>query len=160
VKRLLLLTLAAAVLAVPLTAHAAVPCRDRIYNEWYATGKISTKYPVSCYHDALKNLPIDARVYSNLGSDIKAALRAALSGHGPSAVGHGPGTPAGPYQTKGAATAKTSSEMLAGTVAAPASTGSPLGLPTPILVLGGVALALAAAGVVGSGWRYARRRSR
>src|SRR5215472_9609188 len=88
-KRLVLLATAAA-LFVPAGAHAAVPCRDKIYNEWYSTGKISTNYPISCYHDALAHVPGDAQVYSNLDSDIKAALAAALSGGGKGGpVGHG-----------------------------------------------------------------------
>jgi hypothetical protein len=160
-KRLLLVALAALAVALPANAHAAVPCRDRIYNEWYATGKISTSYPISCYHDALQHIPSDAQVYSNLGGDIKAALQAALrrlkhpSGV-PAAIGHGPSLPPGTHGLKGAHTTKRDG-LAAGTVAAPASS-SPSGLPTPILVLGGVALALAAAGLAGTGWRYVRRR--
>lgn len=159
-KRAFLVALAALAVALPANAHAAAPCRDRIYNEWYATGKISTTYPLACYHDALKHIPIDAQVYSNLSGDIKAALQAAVERQKnpkgvPSAVGHGPTLPEA-FGLKGAHATKRDA-FAAGTVAAPESS-APAGLPTPILVLGGIALALAAAGLCGSGWRYVKRR--
>jgi hypothetical protein len=164
VKRILLLVLTAAAFAVPAGAHAAVPCRDRIYNEWYASGKISTSYPISCYHDALTHIPGDARVYSNLGSDIKAALQAALarqsSGGGPSSVGSGPASNLSTTsQTKAAVETKIRGGD--GLAAAPvATTTGSSGIPLPILVLGGVALALAAAGAVGTGVKLTRSRRR
>src|SRR5690349_16810831 len=104
VKRILLLAFVAAFFA-PAGAHAATPCRDKIYNEWYSTGKISTSYPISCYRDALKHIPPDAQVYSNLGGDIKAAMTAAVArkdngGSGPTAVGSGPGGSNGPQGVK------------------------------------------------------------
>lgn len=161
-KRLLLLTLLAAV-ALPATAQAAVPCRDKVFNDWYADGKIASTYPHACYVDALHHLPADAAVYSSLGDDIRLAMRVARSRaagkHEPSQVGRG--------------FAKTTQSMLAAaytTVHSPAlgaqgSAGGGLvasatGAPLPILVLGGLALALVAAGAVGSGLRYMRSRRR
>jgi hypothetical protein len=143
--------------------HAAVPCRDRIYNEWYASGKISTTYPASCYRDALKHIPADAQVYSNLGSDIKLALQASLDrstgknpSRVPSSVGSGHISPIA-SQTKGAVKTETSPN---GTVTlASSTTGGSSGLPTPVIILGAVALMLAAAGLVGTGVRYVRRRN-
>jgi len=165
VKRLLLLSLTAAAVWLP-AAHAAVPCRDRIYNEWYATGKISTNYPAACYRDALQHIPADAQVYSNLGSDIKRALQLSLerstssdSSRIPAAVGSGHLLPAN-AETKGAAKTKMQTQHAPGpsTLAAGETSGGSSGLPTPVLILGGVALALAAAGLIGSGVRYVRRR--
>lgn len=163
VKRFLLLALTAAAVWLP-AAHAAVPCRDRIYNEWYATGKISTHYPAACYRDALKHIPADAQVYSNLGSDIKHALQLSLErgtstdpSRIPSAVGSGHLLPAS-AETKGAIKVKTQHAPGPSTVAAGETGGGSSGLPTPVLALGGVALALAAAGLIGSGVRYVRRR--
>jgi len=165
VKRFLLLSLTAAAVWLP-AAHAAVPCRDRIYNEWYASGKISTNYPAACYRDALKHIPADAQVYSNLGSDIKRALQLSLErstssdpSRIPSAVGSGHLLPAN-AETKGVVKTKTQTQHGPGpsTVAAGEASAGSSGLPTPVLILGGVALALAAAGLVGSGVRYVRRR--
>jgi hypothetical protein len=160
-KRLLLVAVTVLAVVAPASAHAAVPCRDQIYNEWYSTGKIATNHPISCYHDALQHIPPDAQVYSNLSGDIRAALQAALNRLKdpkgvPAYVGHGPTLPPGTHGLKGAHATRRDG-LGAGTVAAPAS-GSPAGLPTPILVLGGIAILLAAAGVAGTGWRYVRRR--
>jgi hypothetical protein len=187
-KRVLLLALAAALLVAALLAAPAgaqggsLPCRNRIYNEWYGTGKISTTYPIACYHDALNHIPSDARVYSNLGADIKAALVAALArqrhhGSGPTSVGSGSGLGT-PHDTKAAVKVKSKPPRAVGAgsvsdntgdpgdtgggssvVADPAaSSGSGSGLPLPILVLVAVAILLAAAGAVGTGVRYVRRR--
>ena len=170
VKRALVVALAAVAVVLPGNAHAGTPCRDRIYNQWYATGKISTSFPISCYRDALKHIPTDAQVYSNLDTSIQAALQAALrrsSGSGsarvPSAVGTGFENPGGPHQTKGAREtrghdpAATRSHMRV--IAQPVESSSSSGLPLPIMVLGGVAAALAAAGAIGAGVRYVRRRT-
>ena len=170
-KRILLLVIAAAFF-VPAGAHAAVPCRDKIYNEWYATGKISTTYPISCYQDALKNVPTDAKIYSNLGGDIKAAMQAAIAGnHRPSSGGtsNPPPVAAGPHQVKGATKTKVTKPPKSTdaklrpqhlSVAPLATTSSGSGVPTPILVLGALAILLALAGLVGAGVQSARKRHR
>jgi len=171
VRRLLVLAIAAAAVGAPGTAHAATPCRDRVYNEWYATGKISTKHPAACYRDALRHIPADAAVYSDLDSSIKQALQAALArqrsssdpARVPSSVGTGFTTPSGPHQTKAAQKTVTraggSSDpapqaRAIGPVASTSGGGG--GLPVPIIVLGGLAAALAAAGAIGVGVRHLR----
>lgn len=155
-KRLLLLfTLLAVVLPWPASA-AGTPCRNKIFNDWYPDGKIASSYPVACYRDALKHLPPDAAIYSSLGDDVRAAMRAAMRrSHGlpaPLQVGHGP-------KAIGAGSVKAALVSInrpprnaapAGVVATASSA------PLPILVLGGIALALAAAGAIGIGVRHAR----
>jgi hypothetical protein len=166
VKRIVLLGLALAAFAVPAGAHAAVPCRDKIYNEWYSTGKISTTYPQSCYQDALKHVPPDAQVYSNLSGDIKRAMQAAIArtddpgGGGPAAVGSGPAaastTPEstfGPHEVKGKSQVGTTPVAVA-----PLAGSSGGGIPTPIVVLGVIAILLALAGLAGTGVQLARKR--
>jgi len=168
-------TLAAIVagLLLPATSGAAVPCRDRIYNDWYHDGKIASSYSTACYRDALKHIPTDAKFYSSLETDIRSAMLASFRiqrgasapkqvGHGRAAIGHGapgtgtpqllsaPGSPSKPHDQPLGDTQTTA----VGPVADTSSSGTPL----PILVLGGVALALAAAGAVGTGVRFARRR--
>jgi hypothetical protein len=165
VKRLLLLATLLAV-ALPGPANAATsPCRNKIFNDWYPDGKIASTYPVSCYQDALKHMPPDAKIYSSLGDDIRSALRAAMRrsnglsaprevGSGRNAIGAG--------NVKNAlvsinASKKVPRDPAAATGVVATATGAPL----PILVLGGVALALVAAGAIGVGVRHARdRRSR
>jgi hypothetical protein len=164
VKRLLLLTTLLAV-ALPGPASAATsPCRNKIFNDWYPDGKIASTYPVACYQDALKHMPPDAKIYSSLGDDIRAAMRASMRrsqglsaplvvGSGPKAIGAG--------NVKGALVSIDASKKVPRD---PASTGvvaTASGAPLPILVLGGIAVALAAAGAIGVGVRHARdRRSR
>jgi hypothetical protein len=155
-KRLVLLATAAALFA-PAGAHAAVPCRDKIYNQWYSSGKISTNYPVACYHDALAHVPGDAQVYSNLDSDIKAALQAALAGGKGGAVGHGlTSTLSTTSQTKAAVKTKLDPHV-SSAPGDPASSSS--GVPVPILVLGAVALVLIVSGAAGLGVKQYRKRS-
>jgi len=158
VKRLLLLVTLLAV-ALPGTASATgTPCRDKIFNDWYRDGEIASTYPRGCYSDALKHIPVDAGIYSSLGDDVRAALRAATRrSHGLSAplqVGHG-------AQSTGAGNVKAALVSIHNTAHDPASTGvvaTATNAPLPILVLGGIALALAAAGAIGVGVRYARGR--
>ncbi|HZP73088.1 MAG TPA: hypothetical protein VFA97_06895 [Gaiellaceae bacterium] len=157
---------------LPASANASVPCRDRIYNDWYKDGKIASTYPISCYRDALKHVPADALTYSSLGDDIRAAMQGALARlHGkknvPSQIGSGggassptsnvkhlkkPGSSTQPSQGPNPKTGSTS------TVAVSSSSGSGGGVPTPIIVLGALALVLVAAGGVGAGVRHYRRR--
>jgi hypothetical protein len=166
VKRLLLLaTLFAVALPGPASA-AANPCRNKIFNDWYRDGKIASSYPVGCYRDALKHIPIDAKVYSSLGDDVRAAMRAAIrrtQGFSvPSQVGHGR-KPPGPGRDK-STLASANTPMTPHDPATPSAVASaPVastsgGTPLPILVLGGLALALVAAGALGAGVRYARGR--
>jgi hypothetical protein len=158
VKRLLLLATLLAV-ALPGPASAATsPCRNKIFNDWYPDGKIASTYPIACYRDALKHMPPDAAVYSSLGDDVRAAMRAAerrSSGlSAPLEVGHGP-------KAIGAGSVKAALVSITSKPHAAASTGvvaTATGAPLPILVLGGIALALVAAGAIGITMRHARGR--
>src|SRR5712691_3077915 len=92
-KRVLVLSAVLVGLVLPGTAGATVPCRDHVFNDWYHDGRIASSYPIACYRDALKHIPADARIYSSLSTDIKAAMLAAIRGrHGksvPKQVGRG-----------------------------------------------------------------------
>lgn len=162
---LLIFALAATAAFVPSTAGAAVPCRDRIYNDWYGDGKIATTYPIACYRDALKHLRTDVQVYSSLGDDIRAAMQGAIAlnkgntnvpaqigNAGPAAKPHSAVRSkkpnAAPHDpTPGNETA--SNTLPTSTVAAEVTSGGGGGVPVPLLVLGGLALLLTAVGGVG-----------
>jgi hypothetical protein len=160
VKRLLLLaTLLAVVLPGPASA-ASNPCRNKIYNDWYRDGKIASSYPVGCYRDALSHIRADADIYSSLRDDVRAAMRAAARrAQGlsvPRQVGHGfkPLSPGGKKTLASISVTKPPPHD-----AAPASVvATASSAPLPILVLGGLALALVSAGAVGAGVRHARSR--
>jgi hypothetical protein len=173
VKRFAVLVVALAVFAPVTAAHAAVPCRDRIYNDWYADGKIATTYPLACYSDALKHVPTDAREYSSLADDIRAAMlgaRQRLEGRKqvPTQIGRGtlratenangqkshdkaPSTSSAPHDPKSDGTpAQTQTTPPPSTLAAGETSGGSSGIPVPLLVLGGLAILLVAAGLIGA----------
>lgn len=164
VKRLLIIVGVLAGLALPGTAGAAAPCRDKVFNDWYHDGRIASSYPLGCYRDALKHIPTDAKIYSSLSGDIKAAMRAAIRRqHGtvvPAQVGSGFKAPR-PGAVKGVLVSighvppphDPAAGGVGGSIADTAS-----GAPLPILILGGIALALAAAGGIGVGVRRVRHR--
>jgi len=164
-KRLLLLLVLAAVavpVAIPATASAAVPCRNKIYNDWYGDGKIASTYPIACYRDALRHMRTGDTIYSSLSDDIHSALQAAIErSHGkthvPLQVGKGL-SKVGPNGVLVADhTSKTHAPVQNDTSvsAAPVADSGSSGVPLPLLVLGGIAILLAAAGGLGM---IARRR--
>ena len=160
-KRLLILVAVLAGLVLPGTAGAAVPCRNQVFNDWYHDGRIASSYPIGCYRDALKHIPADARIYSSLSTDIRAAMLASVRrAHGkvvPKQVGHGFKAPGRHAAVKGEfisiGQGPSHDPSPGGGIADTASSA-----PLPILVLGGIALVLAAAGAIGTGVRHARRR--
>jgi hypothetical protein len=170
---LLAATLAALVAAVlPSASNASVPCRDKVYNDWYKDGKIASTYPISCYRDALKHVPIDALTYSSLADDIRSAMQGALARQSgkknvPAQIGSGggavPASQVKPLKPPSSSTVPSQGPDPNGggpasTVATGASSGSGGGLPTPIIVLGALALVLVGAGGIGAGVRHYRRR--
>lgn len=171
---LLAATLGSVVAALlPYSASASVPCRDRIYNDWYKDGKIASTYPISCYRDALKHVPIDARTYSSLADDIGSAMQGALARlHGkknvPAQIGNGgqgsisAASEVKPLKKPGGSTEPSQSpnpKTGGSAAAASATSGSGGGgVPTPVIVLGILALVLVAAGGIGAGVRHFRHR--
>jgi hypothetical protein len=146
------------------SADAATPCWKLLLNDWY-DGRIDQTYPVHCYREALKHLPSDVQTYSSAHDDILRALQSAIAKQrkehktvgsnspvppqsggsgGSGGKGSGPGgSDAGDRTTS--QPGRTSSGGLAGQV----SSNSPSSIPTPLLVLGGLALLLVAAGAAG-----------
>jgi hypothetical protein len=147
--------------SAPASAASPTPCWQQLMNQWYQ-GEIKTIFPLDCYHQAIKHLPTDIQVYSSARDDITNALQAAISYDNrvkaaklaaeqtttsssgapktpvklaiPIIKTHGPGTPA-----------KTS----ASTILNSASPGGSTSFPLPLLILGGLAILLVAAGGVG-----------
>jgi hypothetical protein len=164
--------LAATVAFAPPGADAKTPCRNKIYNDWDRDGKIASTYPLSCYRDALRHIPDGDSVYTSLEDDIRAALQAAIArSHGKHVapqVGHGleksdarkvspPNSnpdPKSKMDEKPEPLASMTTTVSALPGAQPAAGGA--GIPTPLLVLGGLALALVLTGGIG----YAVRANR
>jgi cobalamin biosynthesis Mg chelatase CobN len=166
---------ALAVSAAP--AQSATPCWKLLLNDWY-DGKIDHVYPIHCYHDAIKHLPTDIKVYSSAADDINRALRQALdakkaagnnNSHTTTSSNNSNTTPA-PTTTRSTPT-KTRTRSHTTSTAVPPTTvrkkppggltgalrnSSPGGadsFPLPLLILGIIAVVLVLAGVGGMLWR-------
>jgi hypothetical protein len=173
---LLKLALAAALVTVGVgaaavrapSAEAATPCWKLLLNDWY-DGRIDQTYPVHCYREALKHLPSDVSTYSSAHDDILRALQSAiakqrkahkavgndtpvppLGGSGGSGSGGGStDTSPGGGDAGGRTTTSGPGRQSNGGLAGQVSSGSPSSIPTPLIVLGGLALVLVAAGGAG-----------
>ena len=151
--------LLAAVAQPARAASAGTPCWKVLLNDWY-DGRIDGTYPRHCYNDALKHLPADVSTYSSAHDDILRALQSAIAkqrkaGHtvGPNTLIAAPGGPKNGGSVSGGGTATTDttpSGRKQGTgLADKLNPGSPSSLPVPLLILGGLALVLVAAGGAG-----------
>ena len=143
-------------------ASASAPCWKKLITDLYRDGRIDKTYPQPCYQDAIKHLPTDVKVYSNLATTIRRAQTAAIQGKAPgagpsggqtggAAPGPGSGKPPGP---KGGVAAATTTSDKGGSgpigkaldaLGAP----NPDSVPIPLLILAGLALLLLAAGAAG-----------
>jgi hypothetical protein len=116
-------------------ARTTTPCWVKLLNDWY-DGRIDNVYPIPCYRQAINHLPTDIKQYSNASEQIERALATAIAlKKNPNAVTTSSGrtTPQGPVPS-----AIDSS-----------SPGGANSFPLPLLILGGLAILLLAAGIVG-----------
>ena len=158
--------LAALALAGP-SAAASKSCADQVVADWYGDGRVDKVFPAHCYREAIRSLPVDVLDYSNAKEDILRALAFARKGEndpGPSGgsqpTGKGPSDPAPTTTTdttpEPPGAGHPGDEGGTGTDAADAvDTSGPSSIPLPLLILGGLALLLLAAGGAG----YLSRRS-
>jgi hypothetical protein len=154
-----------ALAAAPTTTTPAGPtgknCWSALIKDWY-DGRIDDTYPVHCYKDALKNLPPDVKTYSDAYDVISRALAAATRDKksvDPDALIAPPDTSTGHTTTVRNGTTTTTPAAgptggNGGGNAAPPLTQLPGdrgadGVPVPLLILGGLALLLVAAGAAG-----------
>jgi hypothetical protein len=140
-------------------ASSATPCWKVLLNDWY-DGRIDGTYARHCYNDALKHLPADVSTYSSAHDDILRALQSAIAKQKKAGQTIGANTPiVPPAPPKGGGgggggtnsptdTTQTGRDKPTG-LADKLNPGSPSSLPVPLLILGGLALILVAAGGVG-----------
>jgi hypothetical protein len=149
--------------AVP-EAEAAKPCWRLLINDWY-DGRIDRSYPVSCYREAIKNLPPDVKTYSSAQDDLERALQNAIRQNGgqaprvvPPAQGGRTVDPSDPDEEATGATGGGSSGGSDGGGGSPQGDDGVLSafepanadsIPVPLLVLAGVAMLLLAAAATG-----------
>jgi hypothetical protein len=151
-KPLILVVTAAAVAgAFGVGAAHASTCSDALIHDWYVDGRIDNTYQVHCYREALKDIPEDQIVYGTLRDDLTRALENVIRDHRghvtPATLVPGGGNGGGPGGPNGTGTGKHDKgffHWLAKKIG-PSSADS---VPIPLLVLGGLALALIAAAVI------------
>ena len=129
-------------------ASAGTPCWKVLLNDWY-DGRIDGSYPRHCYNDALHHLPADVSTYSSAREDIQRALQSAIAKQKKAGHKVGPNTLIVPTKKSGGGTTTTTGPGGTGSASGPLDSGSPSSVPTPLLVLGGLALLLVAAGGAG-----------
>jgi len=143
-------------------AAAATPCWKSLLNDWY-DGRIDHTYAVHCYQDALHHLPADVQTYSSAHDDILRALQSAEAQQRKAGHKVTPNSPVPPPKTKpgkgtttgtgttttGAAPVGRKPDKGLGGVADQLNPDSASSLPLPLLVLGGLAILLVAAGAAG-----------
>lgn len=162
--------MAAVVLAALSTAPAAgaksKTCADEVVADWYGDGRVDKLFPKECYLAAIRSLPVDVLDYSNAKEDILRALQYRRQGKpDPGPVGSptettpdgttttppiDPGDPGDPGNPGGGEETTAAGD--------PVDTSGPSSLPIPLLILGGLALLLLAAG--GAGYLSRRAQAR
>jgi hypothetical protein len=157
-------------LALPTPASAATKsCADQVVADWYGDGRVDKIFPLHCYQEAIRSLPVDVLDYSNAKEDILRALQFARqkkpdpgpSGEAPTGTNGDPepGDPADPAGPGDPADPGDPGDPGEETVAAPpVDTSGPSSIPVPLLILGGLALLLLAAG--GAGYLSRRAQAR
>ncbi len=150
---------ALAALAVTGTAAAATPCGEKVLADWFDNGRIDRLYPLHCYEEAIDAIPDDIRDYADAEEVISRALQSALRGDlakggcDPSPDGStndcvaGGGNGGGGSGKGGGGSG--GDESGGSQVAPEVDTAGPSSVPIPLLVLGGMSLALLAAGGLG-----------
>jgi hypothetical protein len=130
------LALVLVALATAAPATAAKPCWRQVLDDWTDNTRLNKTYPISCYDSALKNLPEDIVSYTDAYDHIANARQDALQGDRvPSGFGgddDDPDAGGGPLGD-----------------ALGAGTDSADSIPVPLLILGGLATLLMAAGGAG-----------
>jgi hypothetical protein len=141
-------------------AAKSVPCWTKLLNDWY-DGRIDNTYPVACYRDALKHLPDDVAVYSSARTDIQRALANAVrENQNDTETGANAPVPASttPTTTSSDGASNSQNDATGGRDNSDdGPVGSALGsasdsadsIPTPLIILGTLAILLIAAGVGG-----------
>lgn len=143
-------------LSLPGTA-AASACGDKVLEDWYDNGRVDRIYPPHCYEDAIDSIPKDIKDYVDAEEVISRALQFSLRGEiapggkDPTPGDDNPdGTPGNKGSKNNGGTNNGGTNANGGTEVTPdVDTSGPSSVPLPLLVLGGMSLALLAAGGLG-----------
>jgi hypothetical protein len=143
---------ALAALSTAAPANAATACGKKVLADWFDNGRIDRLYPLNCYEEAIDAIPDDLRDYADAEEVITRALQAALRGDlAPGGRDPSPGDddPTGPGGSGGDNSDGGTGNGDSPQAAPGVDTSGPSAIPIPLLVLGGMSLALLAAGGLG-----------
>lgn len=129
------------------TAAKGTPCGKKVLDDWWDNGRIDRLYPLHCYEDAIDAIPEDIREYSDAQEIISRALQGALRDE--LVPGGNDPTPGGDGNGQGGGGGDPGPGNGDPTVAPEVDTSGTSSVPIPLLVLGGMSLALLAAGAIG-----------
>lgn len=142
-------------------AHASA-CSNALLRDWYVDGRIDNTYPVHCYREALKDVPEDQVVYGTLRDDLNRALENVIRDHHGEVTAATPVPPAGGGGGGDSGSGDSSSgshdKGLFHWLAKKIGPNTANSVPVPLLVLGGLALALIAAAAISYGARRYQER--
>ena len=137
--------------------------------DWYDNGRVDKIYPLHCYREAIKILPVDVRDYSSARDDILRALAYARQGK-PDPGGSGSTArrserqPERPRRTArgdpGRGTRHGSADPTRPRRDDPVDTSGPSAVPIPLIVLAAIATLLLVLGAAGYFTRRAAGRRR
>jgi hypothetical protein len=126
------------------TAYAS-KCSNALIHDWYVDGRIDQTYAVHCYREALKDIPEDQIVYGTLRDDLNRALQSVIRKHKGEVD---PDTPVPGLVGPGGGGGSDGGDGFFHWLAKAVGPDTADSIPVPLLVLGGLALALiAAAGI-------------
>jgi hypothetical protein len=135
----------------------ASKCSSALIKDWYVDGRIDQTYAVHCYREALKDIPEDQIVYGTLREDLTRALQETIRKHDGDVTGSTPVPGAGNGPGSGSSGKDEGFFRWLARAIGPDTANS---IPVPLLVLGGLALALIGAAAVSFfARRYQARRA-
>ena len=159
---LVLVLSAVASLSFASAAGAATKCGQKVLADWYDNGRIDRLYPLNCYEEAIDAIPDDIGPYVDAADVITRALQGAMrneldpggcdptaDGSADDCTGQGGGNGGNGNGKNGNDGSNGNGDPDPGQVAPAIDTSAPSSVPVPLLVLGGLSLALLAAGGLG-----------
>ena len=152
---ILAFTAAAAAATLGVSTAQASACSSALIRDWYVDGRIDNTYQVHCYREALKDIPEDQIVYGTLRDDLTRALEGVIRDHGGqlTAATLVPPEDGGDGPNSGGTSSGKHDEGFFHWLAQKIGPSTANSVPVPLLVLGGLALALIAAAAISFGAR-------
>lgn len=134
----------------PARAKPSKNCAKQIIADWFPDQRIDLIYELPCYRAAIKALPRDVLVYTDAPADMQRALSFARRNK------PDPGRPGSEPAAAETTDTTDTAVVAAGPGGGSPDTAGPSSVPVPLIVLGGLAVLLLAAGGAG----YISRRMR